>query len=264
MRSLRSGAVLCAIVLTASLLLARAHPFGDAGLYRSNTASAPLLQGSSVPDDVKATLTAKCADCHSMQTRLPAYGRVAPLSWLMERDILEGRKAMNLSQWDSYSTDQQQFFKAKIVLRTREREMPLLQYRLVHWDARITERDMQSLTRWAQETSGDESKESMVHKGDPARGKETFEKRCTGCHALTSDREGPCLHGVFGRTSGTVPDFPYSDALKNAHIVWNEATLEKWLTDPDVLVPGNNMEFHVANPQERQDLIQFLKANSSK
>ena len=49
------------------------------------------------------------------------------------------------------------------------------------------------------------------------RGKELFEKRCSGCHALDKEKEGPRLRGVFGRTSGTVPSFKYSDALKAAH-----------------------------------------------
>jgi cytochrome c len=51
--------------------------------------------------------------------------------------------------------------------------------------------------------------------------------------------------------------------LKNAHIVWNDMTLEQWLTDPDTLVPGNNMGFHVAKPQERRDLISFLKQSTA-
>jgi len=100
--------------------------------------------------------------------------------------------------------------------------------------------------------------------GDPAKGKQVFEKRCTGCHALEQNREGPRLQGVFGRTSGEVPGFPYSLALIKAHIVWNESSLEQWLTDPDALVPGNNMEFHVPNAQERSDLVSFLHQNSGK
>jgi cytochrome c len=264
MKRVRNGAVVCVVLFTASLLLARVHPFGDAGPYWAKTESATVLDGASLPPDVKATLSAKCADCHSIQSRRPIYGRVAPVSWLVERDIVQGRKAMNLSKWDSYSPDQQQSFKAKIVQATRAGEMPLPQYRLMHWNARISERDMQSLTQWARETPGDDVAQGPVHEGDPARGKETFEKRCTGCHALTTDREGPHLQGVFGRTSGTVPGFSYSDALKNAHIVWDETSLEKWLTDPDVLVPGNNMEFHVPKPQERADLVQFLKETAKK
>jgi cytochrome c len=100
--------------------------------------------------------------------------------------------------------------------------------------------------------------------GDPARGKQVFEKRCTGCHAMDQNREGPRLRGVYGRTSGEVATFDYSAALKEAHIVWNDRSLEQWLADPDTLVPGNNMEFHVAKPQERRDLIAFLKQDAGK
>jgi cytochrome c len=100
--------------------------------------------------------------------------------------------------------------------------------------------------------------------GDAVRGKLVFEKRCTGCHALDSDREGPHLAGVYGRTSGTVNGFDYSDALKNSHIEWREETLERWLTDPQAMFPGAEMDFFVKNPQERADVIAFLKQQSGK
>src|SRR6266513_757954 len=63
-------------------------------------------------------------------------------------------------------------------------------------------------------------------------GQALFERRCTGCHALDSDHEGPRLRGVVGRAAGSVKTFQYSDALKNAKHTWNEANLDKWLTDP--------------------------------
>jgi cytochrome c len=263
-RVARTVAVMGALACTASLLLAHVHPFGNAGLYGSRDAKAPLLTTSSLPPDVRATLSEKCADCHSTESKAPIYGRLAPVSWLMERDILKGRRAMNLSLWDRYSAEQQDAFKAKIVQETKAGEMPLPQYRMIHWNARISDRDMQRLTQWARGKAGDDSSAQPVHEGDPVRGREAFEKRCTGCHALTSEREGPRLQGVFGRTSGTVEGFAYSTALKNAHIVWDESSLEKWLTDPDVLVPGNNMEFHVPKAQERMDLAAFLKQSSNK
>jgi cytochrome c len=103
-----------------------------------------------------------------------------------------------------------------------------------------------------------------AEEGDPVRGKQVFEKRCTGCHAIEEDREGPRLHGVFGRTSGTVAGFAYSPALVQAHIVWDESSLEKWLSGPDTLVPGTNMDFYVAKLQERRDLIMYLKQVSGK
>ena len=97
--------------------------------------------------------------------------------------------------------------------------------------------------------------------GDAVRGKAVFERRCTGCHALDRNREGPRLADVYGRKSRTVPDFPYLAELKQAGIVWDAKSLDAWLTDPDAVVPGNNMSFHVAKAEERRDLIAYLKAS---
>jgi cytochrome c len=94
---------------------------------------------------------------------------------------------------------------------------------------------------------------------DPARGKELFEKRCTGCHALDKEKEGPRLRGVYGRTSGSVSSFNYSDAVKKARITWDAASLDKWLTDPDKVIPENDMSFQVVKAEERADIIAYLK-----
>ena len=67
-----------------------------------------------------------------------------------------------------------------------------------------------------------------------------------------------------GEPLGRCPTSRYSEVLKKAAIVWDESSLERWLTDPDVLVPGNNMDFHVAKSQERRDLIAYLKQTSKK
>jgi cytochrome c len=95
-------------------------------------------------------------------------------------------------------------------------------------------------------------------------GKELFEKRCGGCHALDRDKEGPRLGGVYGRGAARVDSFQYSDALKRSKIVWNDQTLDEWLTDTDKLVPGNDMTFHVEKPDERSEIIAYLKQNSGK
>ena len=55
------------------------------------------------------------------------------------------------------------------------------------------------------------------------------------------------------------PDYSYSDALKSSNIVWNEETLDKWLTDPQAFVPGVRMFFHLDSPQDRADVIAYLK-----
>jgi cytochrome c len=100
--------------------------------------------------------------------------------------------------------------------------------------------------------------------GDPQRGKVLFEKRCGGCHSLDKDKEGPQLGNVFGRKAGSIQTFKYSDSLKSAHVVWSEATLDKWLVNTDSVIPDNDMDFHVPKADERADIIQFLRVSSGR
>jgi cytochrome c len=90
-------------------------------------------------------------------------------------------------------------------------------------------------------------------------GKSLFEKRCSGCHSLDHDKEGPRLAGVYGRTAGSVASFNYSDALKNSHITWSAESLDQWLAGPDKLVPDADMAFHLENGMERNEIIGYLK-----
>jgi len=95
------------------------------------------------------------------------------------------------------------------------------------------------------------------------QGKQLFEKRCTGCHSLDRNKEGPNLKGVYGRQAGTAPGFNYSAALKSANFTWDAPRLEKWLTDTQSLVEDNNMDFHVPKADERAAIIAYLKSLSS-
>ncbi len=73
--------------------------------------------------------------------------------------------------------------------------------------------------------------------GDAGRG-ETLYEACQDCHSLDKNDVGPRHRGVFGRKAASLPDYDYSEALKSANIVWNEETLDKWLTDPQAVAPG--------------------------
>jgi cytochrome c len=94
---------------------------------------------------------------------------------------------------------------------------------------------------------------------DPGFGKDLFGRRCSGCHATDSNMEGPRLRGVVGRKAGTVAGFSYSDAIRNSGITWTEDLLNKWLQNPEALVKDNDMEFRVANADERAALVAYLK-----
>jgi cytochrome c len=83
------------------------------------------------------------------------------------------------------------------------------------------------------------------------------------CHSLDKNEIGPRHRNVFGSKAGSVPDYDYSAALKASGIVWNETTLDKWLTDPQAFVPGTKMTFSVDVAQDRADVIAFLKEKSA-
>lgn len=93
--------------------------------------------------------------------------------------------------------------------------------------------------------------------GDPERGSKLFSQRCTTCHV--NSEMGPKYRGLIGRKAGTVPGFDYSRALQEKGVVWSEETLERWLSNPDAFVPGNLMGFRIRDPQERADIIAYLK-----
>jgi cytochrome c len=96
------------------------------------------------------------------------------------------------------------------------------------------------------------------------RGRELYDKRCGGCHSLDSTKVGPPLRGVVGRHAAADPGFPYSDALKNAHVVWDERTLDRWLADPEALVSDTDMSFRLNSADERFAIIAYLKQLPSK
>ena len=99
---------------------------------------------------------------------------------------------------------------------------------------------------------------------DANRGREVFEKRCAGCHSLDRVKAGPRLRGVYGRKAGRAADFPYSGALKDAPVTWDESTLDRWLKDTESVVPGNDMSFRLDNPGERAAIVAYLKELSAK
>lgn len=98
--------------------------------------------------------------------------------------------------------------------------------------------------------------------GDATRGERDF-RACAPCHSLEPDRNmtGPSLADLWGRKAGSLPSFErYSDALKSSGIIWDDRSLDGWLTDPDRMVPDNEMPFNgIKDARDRADLLAFLK-----
>jgi cytochrome c len=102
----------------------------------------------------------------------------------------------------------------------------------------------------------------VAETGDAARGQRDFGV-CAPCHSLEPDRNmtGPSLAGLWGRKAGSLPSFErYSDALKSSGIIWDDRSLDGWLTDPPRMVPDNEMPFNgIEDARDRADLLAFLK-----
>ena len=93
--------------------------------------------------------------------------------------------------------------------------------------------------------------------GDAKRGAGLFAEQCALCHGGEGG-QGPNLHGVAGRRAGVAPGFGYSAALKKSGLVWDDAHLDRYLTNPQALVPGSLMPARVDDPGQRRDIIAYL------
>ena len=98
--------------------------------------------------------------------------------------------------------------------------------------------------------------------GDADAGRLLYESRCVACHSVDDNRVGPAHRGVFGRKAGLAAEYDYSSALKKSKIIWTEQTLDRWLQNPERLIAGQKMGYSVVNPQDRLDLIAYLKTLS--
>lgn len=114
----------------------------------------PVTADLAAPPAVDEVLRTSCYDCHSNETRWPWYSRVAPVSWLVSRDVGEARDRLNFSVWGTYEPKRQQRLAEEIWEEVEKGEMPLEIYLLVHADARLTEDDRAVLAAWSAAFSG--------------------------------------------------------------------------------------------------------------
>jgi cytochrome c len=97
---------------------------------------------------------------------------------------------------------------------------------------------------------------------EPASGQLAFNNACRTCHLTREgdNRLGPNLHKIVGRKAGSLPDYKYSSSMKEAEFVWDEAKLDRFIANPDEVVPGNNMKPYggLTSKDDRAKIIAFL------
>ena len=140
--------VVKALMVFAAVLLAALIAIQFVPVERTNPpAPAPIK----APPDVAAVLQRSCFDCHSYETKWPWYSHVAPVSWLVTKDVREGRKRLNFSAWESYPPKRLSKLARKIYSEVHEGGMPLSNYLKMHPTARLLPADVSVIEAWATE-----------------------------------------------------------------------------------------------------------------
>lgn len=95
-------------------------------------------------------------------------------------------------------------------------------------------------------------------------GEVLFNNACRTCHTTNDgdNRLGPNLAKTIGRKAGSLPDYAYSESMKKAELTWDEGTLDRFIENPDAVVPGNNMKPYtgMTSAEDRKTIIAFLKS----
>ncbi len=93
-------------------------------------------------------------------------------------------------------------------------------------------------------------------------GQQAFNNACRTCHIMREgdNRLGPNLHKIVGRKAGSLPDYGFSSAMKEAGFVWDEEKLDRFIANPDEVVPGNSMKPYggLSSSEDRKKIIAFL------
>lgn len=134
-------------VSAGSIVLSTIHPWGNP--RDSAGINAPLMENGQVPSDVQSILETKCGSCHSERTRYPIYSRLAPASWMLDRDIQMARGHFNMSRWRDYSAGDRISMLTKIASEVHNDQMPPRRYLLIHPQAHLSPAEQQLVYDWA-------------------------------------------------------------------------------------------------------------------
>jgi len=122
------------------------HPFGR---VKAANSSNPLLSGAQIETPVTNVVQRSCASCHSDQTVWPWYSYVPPVSWMVEKDVHDGRDHFNMSHWYENSTEKRMEILSEISVMLRNKQMPLPRYTLLHPDAKLSDAEIKLVDAWS-------------------------------------------------------------------------------------------------------------------
>ena len=122
-----------------------------AQVFRIDQTNPPIVQDVAAPPEIDGLLRRACYDCHSNETVWPWYSQVAPVSWLLARDVREGRKELNFSTWNAYEPAKKGKKLKESADEAAEGEMPPWFYVVVHRDAALSPADVERLRTWTAE-----------------------------------------------------------------------------------------------------------------
>ena len=109
----------------------------------------PLFAGSAMDPSMLRIVEKSCQNCHSERTAWPWYSYIAPMSWMIENDVQQGRNHMNLSRWDEFNIEEQQAILSKLSVMVRNRAMPLPRYLWLHPGERLSDAEIAQVNQWA-------------------------------------------------------------------------------------------------------------------
>ena len=141
--AVRRWLVRIAIAAAVLLVVAQAVPYG-----RSHDNPRPTAEPAWDSAATRQLAAGACFDCHSDLTTWPWYSNIAPVSWLVQRDVDQGRRILNFSEWDR----PQEADPGEVAEVVREGEMPPLQYKPLHADARLSAAERERLARGLERT----------------------------------------------------------------------------------------------------------------
>lgn len=108
----------------------------------------PLFQGANIDGPTLALFRRACQNCHSENTHWPWYSRIPPVSWVIGKDVVNARRHVNFSTWESYRPDVQLEFLTRIGSAVRSGRMPLPRYTLLHRDAVLASGERLQIYEW--------------------------------------------------------------------------------------------------------------------